>query len=119
MFRIFGLGAMLLTVASTGIAGEHYVEIWNPPEARASMPHRTAGARKAAAGRHVGPHAVAVHARRSPVAPAAVPKLAAKADTRENVPVHVPDMTEIPRQITPEGNVLRVDSRGATAEVTR
>ncbi len=116
MFRIFGLGAMLLTVASTGIAGEHYVEIWNPPEARASMPHRSAGARKPAAGRHVGPHAVAVHARRSPTA---VTKLAAKTDTRENVPVHVPDMTEIPRQITPEGNVLRVDSRGATAEVMR
>jgi hypothetical protein len=35
------------------------------------------------------------------------------------VPVHAPDMSEIPRQITPEGNVLRVDARGMTAEVTR
>jgi hypothetical protein len=33
--------------------------------------------------------------------------------------VNEPDMSNIPRQITPEGNVLRVTSRGATAEVSR
>lgn len=116
MFRFFGLGAMLFAVASTGVAGEHYVEIWNPPEARASMPHRSTAARKQAPGKRVGPHAVTVHARRAPVP---VARLAAKTDTRDNVPAHAPDMSEIPRQITPEGNVLRVDSRGVTAEVTR
>ena len=116
MVRFFGLGAMLFAVASSGVAAEHYVEIWNPPEARASTPHRLSAARRPAPGKRVGPHTVTVHARR---APAPVTKLAAKTETREIAPAHVPDMSEIPRQITPEGNVLRVDSRGATAEVTR
>jgi len=38
MFRFLSVGAMLLAVASTGVAGEHYVEIWNPPEARHVKP---------------------------------------------------------------------------------
>jgi hypothetical protein len=32
---------------------------------------------------------------------------------------NVPDFSDIPRQITPEGNVLRVDSRNTAAEVMR
>jgi hypothetical protein len=30
-----------------------------------------------------------------------------------------PDMSQIPRQITPEGNILRVDSRRYKVEVSR
>jgi hypothetical protein len=116
MFRFLSLGTMLFAVASTGMAGEHYVEIWNPPEARASMPHRAVAARRPASGRHSISHAVTVHAQR---APAPVAKLAARTDIREKVPVHAPDMSGIPRQITPEGNVLRVDARGISAEVMR
>jgi hypothetical protein len=33
--------------------------------------------------------------------------------------VSEPDMSNIPRQKTPEGNVLRVTTRGATVEVSR
>ncbi|MFM0124678.1 MULTISPECIES: hypothetical protein [unclassified Paraburkholderia] len=116
MFRFLGLGALLFAVASTAMAGAHYVEVWNPPEARASMPHRAVVAHRPAGGRHIVPHAVKARAR---PASAPVARLVAKTDRRENVPVHAPDMSEIPRQITPEGNVLRVDSRGMTAEVTR
>ncbi|ASV99786.1 hypothetical protein CJU94_17560 [Paraburkholderia aromaticivorans] len=116
MFRFFGLGAMLFAVASTGVAGEHYVEIWNPPEARTGMPPRASAVRRPAAGKRVGARAVTVHARR---APAPVAKLATKTDMQENAPVHAPDMSGIPRQITPEGNVLRVSARGVKAEVMR
>ncbi|MEY8106572.1 hypothetical protein AB9C52_04210, partial [Burkholderia cenocepacia] len=34
MVRLFGCGLLALTFASTGWAAEHYVEVWNPPEAR-------------------------------------------------------------------------------------
>jgi hypothetical protein len=116
MFRLLSLGAALFVVASSGMAGEHYVEVWNPPEARSSMPHRAVAARRPTGGAHVAPHTVTLHARHSPATAA---KLAARTDNREKVPARTPDMSEIPRQITPEGNVLRVDSRGITAEVTR
>lgn len=116
MFRSVGLGALLFAAASTVMAGERYVEVWNPPEARASMPHRVVAAHRPAGSRHIVPHAMKARARPTP---APVARFAAKTDRRENVPVHVPDMSEIPRQITPEGNVLRVDSRGMRAEVTR
>jgi hypothetical protein len=47
---------------------------------------------------------------------APVLKLAMKSRTAPTrVPTNAPDLTEILRQITPEGNVLRVDSRKATA----
>jgi hypothetical protein len=116
MFRFFGLGTMLFAAVSTAMAGEHYVEVWNPPEARASMPHRAIVAHRPAGNRHIVPHAVKARARPTS---APVARLVAKTDRRESVPVHSPDGSEIPRQITPEGNVLRVDSRGMTAEVTR
>ncbi|WP_168793303.1 hypothetical protein [Paraburkholderia aromaticivorans] len=116
MFRFLGLGTMLFAAASTAMAGQHYVEVWNPPEAQAGKPHCAVVACRPAGSRHIVPHAVKARAR---PAPAPVARLVAKTDRRENVPVHARDMSEIPRQITPEGNVLRVDSRGITAEVTR
>ncbi|OXH85489.1 hypothetical protein CA831_27010, partial [Burkholderia multivorans] len=51
MVRLFGCGLLALTFASTGWAAEHYVEVWNPPEARlpaARTPSRTPGARTGA-----------------------------------------------------------------------
>jgi hypothetical protein len=38
MLRFLSAGALLLAVASTAAAGEHYVEVWNPPEARVGQP---------------------------------------------------------------------------------
>jgi hypothetical protein len=51
---------------------------------------------------------------------APVLKLAMKSRTSPaTAPAKAPDLTEIPRETTPEGNVLRVDSRNANAEITR
>ncbi|RDJ98535.1 hypothetical protein DLM46_32935 [Paraburkholderia lacunae] len=107
----------MMTLASTAFAAGVYTEVWNPPEARATAPHRASPAHKLAVHRHAVPHAVKVNARR---APTSAPKLMAKqSNLQKPVPPEEPDMSEIPRQITPEGNVLRVDSRGIAAEVSR
>ena len=39
MVRLIGCGVLALTFASTGWAAEHYVEVWNPPEARKPAAH--------------------------------------------------------------------------------
>ncbi|EIF31639.1 hypothetical protein BCh11DRAFT_07169 [Burkholderia sp. Ch1-1] len=116
MLRFLGLGALLLTVVSTVSAGERYVEVWNPPEARADAPPAKLS-HKQSIHRHSASRTVKYHAR-SARAPA--PKLIAKqreipADSR----TATPDLTDIPRQITPEGNILRVDSRQAYVGVSR
>jgi hypothetical protein len=113
---IFGLLAVAL--ASPALAGDHYVEVWNPPEARgmaavrpkqpAVSAHRPLKRRRvsisAAKPRH---HRDAVTA--GPRVPA--PVAASHAAT--------PTFDDIPRQITPEGNVLRVKGGQAHAEVER
>lgn len=116
MLRLLGLGAMLLAVASTGFAGEHYVEIWNPPEARGGL-LQGAGAPKSLTHKRRVPHLVKTWAHRTSTT---ATKLAMKqgfagAGTRRVTP----DATEIPRLITPEGNVLRVDARDSHVEVVR
>jgi hypothetical protein len=48
------------------------------------------------------------------------PALVAKqGHLRPTMPTEQPDMSEIPRQITPEGNVLRVTTRAASVGVVR
>ena len=124
MFRFLGLGAMLFAAASAASAGERYVEVWNPPEARASTPRRTVPARRPASGRHLVPRALKARARPATV-PAPAARLMAKADRRGgagsegSAAARAPDMPIIPRQITPEGNVLRVGSGGIAPEVMR
>lgn len=117
MWRIVTTGALVLTVASSALADGKYVEVWNPPEARATAPHRVSAAHKLAVHRHIVPHAVKVHARR---ALRFAPKLMAKQGHMQHaVPADTPGMSETPRQMTPEGNVLRVTARGTAGEVTR
>ena len=97
----------MLGFTSSAFATQEYKEIWNPPEARdASLKHPAAAHRSP---KHtVGvQHIAKARAHRTPT-----PKLAMK-------PGNAPDFSDIPRQITPEGNVLRVDSRNTAAEVTR
>ena len=107
----------MATFAPAAFATERYTEVWNPPEARATAPHRVRAAHKLAVHRHAVPHTMKVRVQR---APTSAPKLMAKQSTvQKTVPTDEPDMSEIPRQLTPEGNVLRVDSRGIAAEVTR
>jgi hypothetical protein len=112
-----GLALLTATLAPAAFATGGYSEMWNPPEARATAPHRVNAAHKLAVHRHVVAHAVKVHARR---APTSAPGLMAKqSKMHKTLPTGEPDMSQIPRQITPEGNVLRVTGRGASAEVAR
>ncbi len=116
MFRFLSVGAMLLAVASTGIAGEHYVEIWNPPEARGGL-SQGAGAPKSLTHKRRVPHLLKARAHR---APTTATRLALKQGTAGAGTRRVtPDVSEIPRLITPEGNVLRVDAHDSYVEVVR
>ncbi|VWC47159.1 hypothetical protein [Burkholderia lata] len=165
MVRLIGCGLLALTFASTGWAAEHYVEVWNPPEARkpaahapdarmpeARMPdarppaaHTGADARTGkSAEKHanatpkaaVKPHkrrvaqAVKAGSHRPPAAaaeaPAAPRPVAQPAPGRLTVmqpaapdAQHAPSYSNIPRQYTPDGNVLQVGTHGRSAEVTR
>ncbi|NTZ87042.1 hypothetical protein FCJ61_29645 [Burkholderia metallica] len=150
MVRLFGCGLLALTFASTGWAAEHYVEVWNPPEARqpaARTPTARAGAdartgksaekhasatpkaaakppkRRVAQAMKAGSHRPAAAATETPVAPRPV---AQPAPGRLTVmQPAAPDATRaltfsnIPRQYTPDGNVLQVGTHGRSAEVTR
>lgn len=148
--RLFGCGLLALTFASTGWAAEHYVEVWNPPEARqpaALTPAAHTGA-DARAGKSVEKHANATpkaavkpHKRRVAQAvkagshrppataaetPAAPRPVAQPAPGRLTVmqpaapdAQHALNYSDIPRQYTPDGNVLRVGTHNRSAEVTR
>jgi hypothetical protein len=77
----------------------YVLEIWNPPEARGASLHRSTATHMPTMHTRAVQHIVMTRTRR--------------------MPAKTPDLSDIPRQITPEGNVLRVDSRNTTAEVTR
>jgi hypothetical protein len=112
-----GLASVVAMLAPAAFAAGTYTEVWNPPEARATVPRHVKATHKLAVHRHVVPLKVKLHARR---APTATPNLMARQrHIEEAVPASEPDMSDIPRQITPEGNVLRVTARGATAKVAR
>ncbi|MFL9888247.1 hypothetical protein PQR66_34850 [Paraburkholderia agricolaris] len=107
---------LLLACTSSAFAGERYIEIWNPPEARGGL-LRGAGAPKSPTHKRRVPHLVRTQAHRTP---SIATKLAVKlgvagAGTRRVTP----DVSEIPRLITPEGNVLRVDAHDSNVEVVR
>ncbi|AFQ46909.1 hypothetical protein [Burkholderia cepacia] len=151
MVRLFGCGLLALTVASTGWAAEHYVEVWNPPEARlpaARTPAARTGADPRAGSKGAEKHAsvppkavVKPHKRRvaqamktaphrppaaAAEAPAAPHPVAQPAPGRLTVmqpaapdATHALGFSDIPRQYTPDGNVLRVGTGSRSAEVTR
>lgn len=103
MLQFISAGVLLLTIALSVSAGERYVEIWNPPEARiGAAGGKPARKTRSPVSRHnaakLTPRRVADPLTRSAPAkraPAAVGK-------KPSVPPY------IPRVITPEGNVLRV-----------
>lgn len=116
MFRLIGVGAMLLAVASTGVAGEHYVEVWNPAEARQVKPP-VCGKSKS------GKTSLLSHSTSK-----AVPRRVTDSISKVSPNRHTgdspqkpktPRAADLPRIITPEGNVLRVTTRGASAKVLR
>ncbi|MBY4771197.1 hypothetical protein [Burkholderia ambifaria] len=150
MVRLFGCGLLALTFASTGWAAEHYVEVWNPPEARqpaartpdARMPTTHAGGKavekhasvqpKAAVKPHnrrvaqavkAAPHRPPAATVEAPVAPRPVAqpapgRLTVMQPAAPDTP-HALNFSHIPRQYTPDGNVLRVGTNARSAKVTR
>lgn len=112
--RFLACTLLLLSTMSSAFATERYTEVWNPPEARTAALHSTT-VRKPVKRTRAMQHLVKARTHRTPMSVPA-PKFAMK---QHNATAKAPDITDIPRQITPEGNVLRVDSRNASAEVTR
>ncbi|RQR61455.1 hypothetical protein DIE18_13245 [Burkholderia sp. Bp9125] len=150
MVRLIGCGLLALACATPGMAADHYVEVWNPPEARTAAPRPPAAhspdAHAAAPAKHaVAPQKAAVKPHKRHVAPATqtlktgahrMPAPAAATPAARPVAQPAPGrltvmqpaapdsphglaFTDIPRQYTPDGNVLRVGTRNGPAEVTR
>ncbi|VWD52608.1 hypothetical protein BLA18112_07636 [Burkholderia lata] len=153
MVRLIGCGVLALTFTSTGWAAEHYVEVWNPPEARqpaartpdartpaahagadartgkgaekhanatpkvAAKPHKRRVAQAVKAGSHRPPAAETPAAPR-PVAQPAPGRLTVMQPAAPDAQ-HALNSSNIPRQYTPDGNVLQVGTHGRSAEVTR
>lgn len=115
-----GLIVLLTLLTPSAFAAGGYVEVWNPPESRMAAPHRTKNASHRSKHRHGPMHTVKLRSRPSS-APAA--RLASRPGNSTNahdaLPARTPNMSDIPRQITPEGNVLRVGAQGLSAGVTR
>jgi hypothetical protein len=115
--RKLGLALLTAALAPAAFGAGTYSEVWNPPEARATAPHRAGTPHRLAVRRHVALHAKKLH---SPRALATAPRLVAKqGNTQKTLLKDEPGVSEIPRQITPEGNVLRVRSRAASVQVIR
>lgn len=115
MLRVLCL--MLLAGASVAHAGEHYREVWNPPEAgHVQRPQHKAG-HKPAAGR--------LSAKRSTkTKPARVNTSVAKPAKREHagraVRIHAGARVQnLPPLRAHKGSVLRVDSNGARPEIVQ
>lgn len=100
-------------LATSTVAQARYVEIWNPPEARAAVAAPAARVRPRATKRqHVSIHTAKAAVRQSNPGGAVARGPAAASHA-------APSFDDIPRQLTPDGNVLRVRDRGARAEVVQ
>ncbi|MGT2477585.1 hypothetical protein [Paraburkholderia terrae] len=110
---VFAFGLLATTPV---FAGGHYQEVWNPPEARGSNVGHVHPAYRAPVRRHVSAHSDRHHTHRHVVA--ATPALETRVATAPRSSSHL-SFGDIPRQITPEGNVLRVDGGRARAEIER
>lgn len=116
--KVLGCALLLLGISSSAFAAETYREVWYPAEAGGVPLHRTT-VHKTAKHRNPMPHVVKTRSYR-PARPMAAPKLAMKrhaASAALTARAPEPDPSDIPRQITPEGNILRVDSRNTAARV--
>ncbi|SPK77210.1 conserved exported protein of unknown function (plasmid) [Cupriavidus taiwanensis] len=105
---LYGLVTMVL--ATSAFAGERYIEIWNPPEAHSfTAKHPKPSANKPKKSR-VSPHATS-RTRRVAEAPTLRPATTARPGR--------PTFNDIPREITPGGNVLRVAGGQSRIDVER
>jgi hypothetical protein len=115
MKKAIRYGLFFLATASPAIADPHYVEVWNPPEAHGGMrpapPVRTTPRHH-----HTNVHIARAQLHHRVVAAVPGPKASVAAVGHR---AHAPRYEDIPRQVTPEGNILRVDGRRAQAGVQR
>ncbi|WMY11253.1 hypothetical protein [Paraburkholderia phenoliruptrix] len=115
--RRLGLALLTAVLAPTAFGAGKYSEVWNPPEARATAPNTATALHKLAVRRHVALHAKKVNSR--PTSASASKLVAKQGNAPRTSPKDQPDMSEIPRQVTPEGNVLRVRGHALSAHVVR
>ncbi|KGS02533.1 hypothetical protein X946_3367 [Burkholderia sp. ABCPW 111] len=126
--KLVGCGLLLLAFAFSAFASERYVEIWNPPEARAGQsngvrhdPSARKPAAPAAKRKRVAPHVVEARMHHPPTAVKIAPKPRAIDDDapRTTPALPSPAAPDIPRLFTPDGNVLRVGTRGYGVDIER
>lgn len=106
--RIILTGALLCVLASTAFATEHYVEVWNPPEARIGGMHPPTSGKKGhskkiskhtlSSADHVAPRKIAEPAVRAPAL------VAPPAPATNHHPLIAPKMG-------PDGHILQVGYR--------
>lgn len=123
MLRFLSSAAVLLAIASTSAAAGRYVEVWNPPEARLVKPAPKCKPKtgKTALLSHgsarVAPRRVAEALSKNAVSTSATPARHVVGEPgRKSASQRFID---IPRILTPEGNVLRVKNGGAPVYVVR
>ncbi|SFT82862.1 hypothetical protein [Paraburkholderia aspalathi] len=115
MTTVIRYGMFLLAIAFPAFAGARYVEVWNPPEARGDT-QRARPVRKAPKHRRASMRTGRSQLHHHIVAAAPGPKASVAAGGHRT---GEPRYDDIPRQMTPEGNVLRVDGRRAHVEIER
>ena len=115
MLRV--LGVILLAGSSVAHAGEHYREVWNPPEAEHALhsPHKAH--HKPAAHRLSAKWSAKAKPSRA-VACASIPTKRAHAGRAVRINAESRAQS-LPPLLTHEGNVLRVDSHGTRPAVAR
>jgi hypothetical protein len=119
MLRVLSAGAVLFAVASSAVAaaGEHYVEVWNPSEARvgqAAAKCRPKVGKTALLPRGAGK--VVTRRVADPLAKVAAGKHAGGDGAKKATS---PRFIDIPRIPTPEGNVLQVGTSHTSVYVVR
>jgi len=92
------IGTLLCALASSANARAHYIEIWNPPEARASRPHAHTP-RKPLHAHHRAPHKLVTRRVAQPAERAPAPGAATPGYKRSPL---------LPPQLGPDGKVLQV-----------
>jgi hypothetical protein len=99
-------------LATSTVAQARYVEIWNPPEARVAGEPAPRPRPKVTKRRHVSIHTSKATVRRNAAGVASARTPAAPSQA-------APSFDDIPRQLTPDGYVLRVRASHAQVEVVQ
>ncbi len=104
------VGLVTMVLATSALAGERYLEVWNPPEARRSAAKPPKPSAHQPKKSRVGAPATS-RARRVAVASTVRPATTARPGR--------PTFHNLPPQMTPEGNVLRVARGPSLIDVAR